>query len=55
MGGCVQGARAPHSLEAIPSVAGWWEEEGEESSFLSTSEEKHLPGSSRVAQLAPHG
>lgn len=52
MGGCVQGARAPHNLEAISSVADWWEEVGEESSFLSTSEEKHILDSSRVAPLA---
>lgn len=52
MGGCVQGAWAPPSLEVIPSVAGWWEEEREEGSLLGTPEEKHLPGPSGVAPLA---
>lgn len=51
MGGCVQGAWAPTSLEAIPSVAGWSEEEREESSLLGTPEEKHLSGPSGWLRL----
>lgn len=47
MDGCVQGAWAPHRFETISFLTGWRQEKGEEGSLLGTSEEKHLPGSSR--------